>query len=172
MRRTAILALGFVAAAAAAMGVAAAVTRTSDSTGVSRVERLISTGWRSHCDFDFCGISAVTIPYTTPTAVDAVDVTVTITFDYRTAGADSARAVLALDNDGTAPYEAIRPGYPLRRSPIRTTTTLTWVKKDLPAAGQAYTFLFSVSLPSIGSHPSEVSGRKLTVVIESWTAGD
>lgn len=164
------LALGCVAAAAAAVGVTAAVTRTSDSTGVSRVERLISIGWGSHCDFDFCAINVVPIPYTTPTAVDAVDVTVTITFDYRTKGADAARAGLVL-NDGTPPHEPIRPAYPLRPSPIRTTTTLTWQKKDLPAAGQEYTFHFSVSPSSAGSGPSVVSGRKLTVVIESWTAG-
>lgn len=171
MRRAAILALGFVAAAAAAVAVTAAVTRTSDSTGVSRVERLITTGWGSHCDFDFCAINVVPIPYTTPTAVDAVDVTVTITLDYRTKGADAARAGLTL-NDGTPPDERIRPAYPLRPAPIRTTTTLTWQKKDVPAAGQEYTFHFSVSPSSAGSGPSVVSGRRLTVIVESWTAGD
>jgi hypothetical protein len=62
------------------------------------------------------------------------------------------------------------PSYPLRPSVRPTTTTLTWLKKDVAAAGQAYTFQFSAS-PSFGGH-SEVSGRKLTVVIESWTAGD
>jgi hypothetical protein len=171
VRRAAIIALGFVAAAAAAVGVTAAVTRTSDSTGVSRVERLIATGWQSNCDFDFCAINVVPIPYATPAGVDAVDVTATITFDYRTAGADSARVGLELD-DGTPPSETIRPRYPLRPAPIRTTTTLTWQEKDVPAAGQEYTIDFSVSPSSAGNGPSVVSGRKLTVVIESWTAGD
>jgi hypothetical protein len=159
-----------VTSAAVAVGVTAAVTRTADSTGVSRVERVISTGWGSECDFDACAIHVTPIPYTTPTGPEAVDVTVTITLDYRTTRGDSARVGLGLD-DGTPPFQPMRPtSYPLRPSVPPTTTTLTWLKKDLAAAGEAYTFEFSAS-PSFGGH-SEVSGRKLTVVIESWTAGD
>ena len=170
MRRSVLLTLVLIAAAATAVGVTAAVTRTEDSTGVSRVERVITTGWGSTCDLDACAIGVTPISYTTPTAPEAVDVTVTVTLDYRTTRGDPARAGLSL-SDGTPPFQPMRPrSYPLRPTVQPTTTTLTWLKRDLPAAGQAYTFQFSASPPFGGQ--SEVSGKKLTVVIESWTAGD
>jgi hypothetical protein len=171
MRRSILPTLVLIAAAATAIGVTAAVTRTQDSSGVSRVERVVAAGWESSCDLDDCAIGVTQIPYTTPTAPEAVDVTVTITLDYRTTRGDAARAGLTLD-DGTPPLQPMRPGsYPLRPTARRTTTTLTWLKKDLAAAGQAYTFEFAASL-RFGDRHAEVSGRKLTVVIESWTAGD
>ncbi len=129
MRRSILLTLVLMAAAATAIGVTAAVTRTQDSSGVSRVERVIATGWESSCDLDDCGAGVTQIPYTTPTAPEAVDVTVTITLDYRTTRGDAARAWLTLD-DGTPPLQPMRPGsYPLRPTARRTTTTLTWLKK-------------------------------------------
>jgi hypothetical protein len=171
MRRAIIIALALFAAAAAAVGVTAAVTRTPDSTGVSRVERVTSESWGGSCDFDACGIVDVPIPYTTPEAPEAVDVTVTLTLTYRTTRGDSAHAGLSLD-DGTPPYEPMRPrsSYPLRPSIVPTSTTLTWFRRDVPAAGKMYTFHFSAA-PAFGGH-SSVVGTKLAIVIESWTAGD
>jgi hypothetical protein len=172
MRRVVLVVLAIIVVATAAVGVTAAVTRTPDSTGVSRLERVISQSWGGNCGSDFCGIADVPIPYTTPQAPEAVDVTATITLTYRTSRGDSASADLVLD-DGTPPYERMRPRnpYPLRPSVRATSTTLTWFRRDVPAAGQSYTFHFTAS-PSGGSPPSSVSGSKLTIVIESWTAGD
>ena len=171
MRRAVIIALALFAAAAAAVGVTAAVMRTPDSSGVSRVERVSSQRWGGSCDLDACGIFDVPIPYTTPAGPEAVDVTVTLTLTYRTTGGASAHAGLSLD-DGTPPYERMRPrsSYPLRPSSRLTSTTLTWLKRDVPAAGQTYTFHFSAA-PAFGGH-SSVVGTKLAIVIESWTAGD
>ena len=171
MRRIVIVVLALIAVATAAVGVTASVTRTPDSTGVSRVERVSSVRWGGTCDLDACGIVDVPIPYTTPTAPEAVDVTVTLTLTYRTTRGDSAHAGLSLD-DGTPPFELMRPrdSYPLRPSVAPTSTTLTWLKRDVPAAGQAYTFHFSAA-PGFGGH-SSVVGTKLAIVIESWTAGD
>jgi hypothetical protein len=168
-RRTLVLALALLVAVGAAAGVTAAVVRTSDSTGVSRVERVSSQSWGGSCGSDFCGIVDVPIPYTTPQGPDAVDVTVTITLTYKTSRGDSAYASLRLD-DGTPPYETMRPidAYPLRPSVARTSTTLTWFRRDVPAAGQSYTFHFDAS----PGGPGSVSGSKLAIVIESWTAGD
>jgi hypothetical protein len=117
-----------------------------------------------------CAIFDVPIPYTTPAAPEAVDVTVTITLTYRTSRGDDAVAGLSLDG-GTPPYERMKPrSYPLRPSVAPTSTTLTWVRRDVPAAGKAYTFHFSAA-PAFGGR-SFISGTKLTIVIESWTAGD
>lgn len=171
MRRTVFLALVLIGVAATAVGVAA-VVRTPDSTGVSRVERVISTGWGSNCDLDACGIGVTPIPYTTPASAETVDVTVTITLDYRTTRADAARAGLTID-DGTSTTPMRPGGFPLAPSRIPTSTTLTWLRQDLPAAGSEYTFNFSASPRDVdGNGHAAVSGRKLTVVIESWTAGD
>jgi hypothetical protein len=166
VRRIVVVVIALIVVAAAAVGVTAAVMRTPDSTGVSRVERVSSLRWGGTCDLDFCGIAVVPIPYTTPTAPEAVDVTVTLTLTYRTTRGDSAHAGLSLD-DGTP----MRPRtYPLRPSVAPTSTTLTWLKRDVPAAGQAHTFHFSAA-PAFGGH-SSVVGTKLAIVIESWTAGD
>jgi hypothetical protein len=172
VRRAIIIALALFAAAAAAVGVTAAVTRTPDSAGVSRVERVFSQRWGGSCDLDACGIADVPIPYTTPAAPEAVDVTVTLTLTYRTTGGASAYAGLSLD-DGTPPSERMRPrsSYPLRPSIAATSTTLTWLKRDVLAAGQTYTFHFSAA-PAFGGGHSSVVGTKLAIVIESWTAGD
>jgi hypothetical protein len=171
MRRAFIIALALFAAAAAAVGVTAAITRTPDSSGVSRVERVSSQRWGGSCDLDACAIVDLPIPYTTPAGPEAVDMTVALTLTYRTTGGASAYAGLSLD-DGTPPYERMRPSsqYPLRPSTRLTSTTLTWLKRDVPAAGKTYTFHFS-GAPGFGGH-SSVVGTKLAIVIESWTAGD
>jgi hypothetical protein len=169
MRPIVIAVVALVLVATAAVGVTAAVTRTPDSTGASRVERVSSQSWGGNCGSDFCGIIDLPIPYTTPQSPEAVDVTVTITLTYRTTRGASAYAGLVLD-DGTPPYERMRPrdSYPLRPSGAPTSTTLTWFRRDVPAAGQSYTFHFSAS----PGGPGSVAGSKLAIVIESWTAGD
>jgi hypothetical protein len=173
MRRSIVVAIAVLAAAGAAAGVTASVMRTSESSGTSRVERFLrdaSTG--GSCDFDACGIlPPATVHYTTPTSVETVDVTVTITFQYRTSRGHPAFAGLSV-NDGTSRM-ALKPrrSYPLAPAADETTTTLTWFEKDLPAAGKEYTFELGVAPPFVQGR-SFVSARKLTVVIESWTAGD
>jgi hypothetical protein len=173
MRRLVFIGLALVGAAATALGVTAAVSRTEDSVGVSRVERVISSGWGTNCDFDFCGIQVTPIPYTTPAGAATVDVTVAITLDYRTSRADAGLVYLALD-DGTPPNESMRPRrWSLGPARSPTTTTLTWMKADLPAAGATYTFQLSASaLDRNGNGVARVGGRKMAVVVESWTAGD
>src|SRR6266508_2629729 len=136
MRRSILLTLVLMAAAATAIGVTAAVTRTQDSSGVSRVERVIATGWESSCDLDDCGAGVTQIPYTTPTAPEAVDVTVTITLDYRTTRGDAARAWLTL-YDGTPPLQPMRPGsYPLGPTAGRRMRSLTWMKRGSSLPGR------------------------------------
>jgi hypothetical protein len=53
MRRTIVLAFAFLAAAAAAAGVTAAVMRTPESNGVSCIERAMKLNAESFHDLDF-----------------------------------------------------------------------------------------------------------------------
>lgn len=173
MRRSIIVAIAVLAAAGGAAGFTASVMRTSESSGISRIERLLpdaSTGGR--CEFDSCGIGPpITLLYTTPASVEMVDVTVTITFRYRTSPGNPAFADLSV-SDGTSQMEMKpRQSYPLAPAAQETTTTLTWFKRDLPAAGKEYSFELGVVPPFVQGR-SSASARNLTVVIESWTAGD
>jgi hypothetical protein len=172
MRRLIVLSIVLLAATTGLVA-AAVVARTDESTGVSRVERVISTGWRSDCGSDSCGIQQTWIQYTTPASAEFVDVTVTITLDYRTTRGDAASAGVSI-NDGTPPSEPMRPReVPLRPSAKRTTTTLTFLKRDLAADGMAYTFRFGAAPRDLnGNGRAVISGERLTAVIESWTAGD
>ena len=172
MRRLKFLVLALLVAGTTAVGITAAVTRTADSEGVSRVERRMMVSWASDCETDNCGIVTTPIAYTTPAAPASVDLTLTVTLDYRTSRRDTARAGVSLD-DGTPPFERMRPSYPLTTARTPTTTTLTWMRRDVPAAGKEYTFRLSVAPGDRNSDGgSRVSGTRMTVVIESWTAGD
>src|SRR3954465_10488251 len=174
MRRAIFVFLGILAAGGAAAGVTASVVRTSESSSVSRVERVLSDAQTGgSCDFDVCGIGPpIEIPYATPMSVDTVDVTVTITFEYRTSRGEQAFAGLSI-NDGTSPtHMQPRQYYPLSPAPAAATpTTLTWFKKDLAATGKAYTFSLGVVPPFVDGR-SFARAQRPTVVIESWTAGD
>jgi hypothetical protein len=157
-------------------------TKTVAAPDVSRDRRVFAGGWTSRCDFDSCGTAVTSISYVAPNVAKHVDVTLTITFDYKTSRGDGARMALSLD-DGTPPYEVARPRSALQPSDIpghRILVTKTWVKKNLPAERRAYTFKFSVASVngnpglSEGTHDegadnqhSVAYGRKITAVIKS-----
>jgi hypothetical protein len=171
MRRLIVIPLVLVAAGTA-LGVGAVVTRTDESSGVSRVERVISSQWGTNCEIDFCTLLGVEFPYTTPAEAQAVDVTVTITFDYRTSPGDAATFGLLVEDESGGSQHMQPRQYSLRPSIKPTMTTLTWIRRDLAAAGKAYTLRFGGSVGIDPNGRSSVSGKRLTVVIESWSAGD
>jgi hypothetical protein len=54
------------------------------SRAASRVERVFNRPWSSFCDFDFCAVPLVLeVPVTTPASTTRVDVTMTVTLEYR-----------------------------------------------------------------------------------------
>ena len=65
-----------------------------------------------------------------------------VTFNYRTGRDDTAFASLALD-DGTPPLIEMRPNYPLAETRDPTSTKLTWIRRNVPAAGAEYKINFS-----------------------------
>ena len=154
-------------------GIVGAGQPQAGSEAVSRVERTFDT-LRSLCDVDFCVVGAIPIQVTMPADQAHVDVTLTVTLAYRTSRNDGAVVFAGVD-DGTPPSAPMNPrgGFPLAPSQRSTSTTLTWQKRGLPAAGRDYTFELSISSRGLsGDGRSYVRGRKLSVVIETWSAGD
>jgi hypothetical protein len=141
---------------------------------LSRVERVFNRPWSSFCDFDFCAISRLfEIPVRTPADTARVDVTLTMTLEYRTTPGTAASAGAGFQAGSSTTRMDPRGGFrlaPSSQSP--TTATLTWVKRGVPAAGRTHTFSAGVSLRSLtGDDTISVRGRKLSVVIETWSAG-
>jgi hypothetical protein len=164
--------------ATAAVVVKAAVTRTPESVGVSRVERAMDLNAQEIADFDFGAIVPAFIPYTTPASVESVDVTLTVTFRYRTTSGDAASFSATLNDDAPPPDTV---SLPMRPSSFRlpgassgNTVTLTWIRRDVPAAGKEYVVhLFPNAIDRNGNERAEVKTVDgAAVVIESWTAGD
>jgi hypothetical protein len=180
MRRKRLIALATVllAAGVVAGAVIAAAARTPESNGVSRVERAIDLKARGVMDFDFGAIVPAFIPYTTPGSVESVDVTLTVTFRYRTTPGDAASFSAALNDDAPPPDTL---SLPMRPSSFRVpgarsgnTVTLTWIRRDVPASGKEYVIhLFAHPIDRSGNRRAEVETvGAAAVVIESWTAGD
>ena len=146
------------------------------SSGVSRVERTFgSKDWL--CNIDGC--PGYRLEFTSPNDVPTVDVVVTVTLSYRLGRCESARASFGYATGlqppipccGDEPTTRLRPGaYRLASAGGRTTTTtLTWIERDLPAAGDAYRFYFHLT-PSADAKAAFTP--KAAVVVEAWTAGN
>jgi hypothetical protein len=168
--------------AAVPLAIMAQAPENKGSVAVSRVERTFSFSrgwlWGSHCEggeFVVClGVATpVRVPVRMPADQATVDVTLTVTLDYVTTP-DTAVIAGARIEGRTFPGMRMRPGgFPLAPSTRPTTTTLTWIRRDLPAAGRTYTFKMGVSARSlVGETNFSARGRKITAVIETWSAGD
>ena len=177
MRRTILLVFSFLIAAGAAAGVTAAVMRTSESTGISRVERAMRLHAVGVQDFDFGGFTPGVVPYTTPASVESVDVTLTVTFRYRTTPGDATSFTATLNDDTPYPDTLSLPMRPstfkLPAAPSGRTVTLTWIRRDVPASAKQYVILLYAYPHRNDNQPAEVKTvGAAAVVIESWTAGD
>jgi hypothetical protein len=177
IRRRIVIALALlVLAAGVPLAVWAGGLSNPGSSGVSRIERTFGgRDWR--CNIDGC--SGYRLVLTTPTDVPTVDVVVTVTLAYRLGSGESARATFGYATGlqppipccGDEPTTRLRPGaYRLASAGGRTTTTtLTWIQRDLPAAGQVYRLYFHLT-PSIDAKAAFTP--KAAVVVEAWTAGN
>ena len=147
------------------------------STGVSRIEKTFgSHDWR--CNIDGCPGYKVTV--LTPNDVATVDVVVTVTLMYRLGRGEAARASFGYATGtpqmvpccGGEPSTPFEPGsYRLASVDGRmTTTTLTWINRNLAAAGQGYRLYFHLSPNRFFA--KDAFTKKATVVVETWAAGD
>lgn len=102
-----------------------------------------------------------------------MDVVVTATLNYRTS-ADDAVAIRAIYR-GAGRVGTLRPGPWVLMSPSAnrlTTTTVTWVKRLLPAAGREYTSRLEAS-PRPGETVNMSSvGKKVTLSIDMRPAAE
>jgi len=99
----------------------------------------------------------------TPTSVEKVDVVMTATVVYKTSRGDTGRLEM---NNKLFPVES-----PSRRF---TTTTVTWAKNDVAAAGAERVFQVAIHARNRGDRgePAITKVKRLTVVVEMWPAGD
>ncbi|MEX0984818.1 MAG: hypothetical protein WD096_07180 [Actinomycetota bacterium] len=155
--------------------VAAAGTMSQDSAGVMRYERAFVNAWHFGCHADACqGGPAPFEPIvlSSPVSEDAVDVVVTVTMDYETTPGDSGILRMHLDPPGSA-SSAMKPGdFILDSNGARTTTSLSWIARSVPAAGEELEFRLH-ALPRKGSADGHfhIRGSRFTVVIEIWSSG-
>ncbi|MEA2485179.1 MAG: hypothetical protein QOD46_290 [Actinomycetota bacterium] len=129
--------------------------------------------WEAVCGSDFCGIPLIVrFPFDTPVNEQNVDVDIALSFNFKVSSGDKIEVEAGFEGDGGR-RTAFSPGsYPLMSpSPeLRTSTTLTWSAKALPAAGAHYVIVISVN-PRHGKGGRNVlaSGTRaaLTVTEES-----
>jgi hypothetical protein len=92
--------------------------------------------------------------------------------DYQTTPGDFGIVRMRYREPGSQSIE-MRPGdFRLDSSGHVTTTTLSWVAKNVPAAGAEYNFRM-LALPRRDSNDAHFHfrGNRFTVVIEMWSAG-
>jgi len=163
--------------AAVVFSVASAISTTSETTGVVRVERAFVDGWHFGCHADACQAGPSPfgpIRVTSPVSEATVDVVVTVTMDYQTTRGDYGIVRMRYRESGSHAV-TMRPGdFRLDSSGELTTTSLSWVARDVPGGGAEYEFSL-LALPRIGPGGGDqhfhFRGRHLTVVIEMWSTG-
>ncbi len=130
--------------------------------GHVRYQDHVKDPWRRGCRSDTClrgNVYAAEVA--TPGSAQHVDVVVTATLDLRTSRGDYAEVLV----DGMAP--AYRVDSPSPR--MRTSTTLVWEKRDVPAGGEDFDVSLWVSGedgPDRGSRPGWVKGANITIVVD------
>lgn len=143
----------------------------SDPAAHRRYERTqsFSPAWDAQCDSHGCEVpTLIEVRVATPGAVSEVDVVATLTLDLKTSAKDSADVRASFRRVGGGPITPMNPGEFPVASPRRfDSTTLVWVKRNLPAEGRDYTFQVSVA-PRRGDRDPDVAvrGRKVSFVVE------
>jgi len=140
------------------------------SAGAIRLVRNLPQGPTAECIPDRCTSKPVTLgTVTAPAEAQAVDVTVTLSFRYRTSPEDRGFLVVDFSPSGDRSPN-MRPGsYPLNSEGRRISTSLTWVERGLPGAGTEYSFTVGAqSFDSEGPGFSKITTGRMTMVIEMW----
>lgn len=136
-----------------------------------RVVRSFTKPWKTVCRGDVCRPANVFgFHFRTPDDRDTVDLTATVTFNYRTSQGDYAIAELYLD-PGQRSLTLMRPGgFTLPpTTQLGMPLTLSWVADAVDARGRTYGLGLVVD-PRTGPRsrpgPLRASGGKVTVILE------
>lgn len=178
MQRRGIVACGLALALGAAPSSAVAPSRP-DGAHHRRVERTFrfDEPWTAACSGDACAaVEVFRLPVETPAGVASIDVTVTVTFDYRTGPGPDDAGVVGAEHAPAArgPYRSLGPSWPLAPAPRRAASTIVWQKHGLDANGKRHFFVLAVASRERGDaveNENFVRGRRVTVVVEMWPAG-
>jgi hypothetical protein len=101
------------------------------------------------CEFDSCsqGNDWLT-PFTTPAGSRTVDLVASVTFTYETNEGDHGFATAFLLPKGAPPevFTELKPKeFRVESGGLRTSTTLEWFLRDLPAQGKRYSLAFTLT---------------------------
>jgi hypothetical protein len=147
----------------------------TDTTGVVRVEKVSSRDWHFGCHLDACLAGPLAIPafsVSTPVAEPTVDVVVTATVEFQTTPGDFAVLEMRYDDGPGAPIPMGPRGWVLDSSGRFTSTTVTWIARNVPAAGTDYEFsLLALPRKSSPDGHFHIRGRRTVAVVELWSAG-
>ncbi|SRR6266498_43544 len=135
-----------------------------------RLVRNLPKGPTAECIPDPCSSKRVKLgSVVAPMDAQAVDVTVTLSFQYRTSPGDRGFLLVDFSPPGDR-TPSMRPGsYPLSSQGRQISTSLTWVERGLPGAGTEYSFAVSAqSFDSQGPGFSKITTGRMTMVIEMW----
>jgi hypothetical protein len=129
--------------------------------------------WAAVCGSDFCGIPTIArIGFATPASAQQVNVDVSVTLNFKVSAGDKIQVHAGYSRNGGRTTSFPVGSYPLTSSSsrFRSSTTLTWTAKKLPAAGAHYVIEVSVYARHGRGGPNvRASGTKaaLTVTEES-----
>lgn len=156
------------------LGIAGGATSSEGSTVVRHI-LTSDTGWTYSCRPSFCvGTGWVGAPIVTPEDAAYVDVTVSLTIDYRTSRGDVAGVELRYTPERSPRASVLMaPGrftlsWPNQQ---RTSTTLVWAEEQVPAAGHAYGFDWVGRVQDAdGDGSYAFSGTRFTMIVEMTRA--
>jgi hypothetical protein len=111
------------------------------------------------------------VPLRTPTSAARLDVTLSVTLQYKTSPGDSADLAALFRLAGGGRFQPLSPGsFRLGTGSGWRTVTVVWTKVALPAAGRRYTFEATLrSRDGNGNQSSRVLGVKSAAVLEAWS---
>jgi hypothetical protein len=114
------------------------------------------------------------IPLETPATVDRMDFVITVSFSYRTSPGDAG--TLSLDfqryEPGAPTRQLARPGdFSLSPSIKTTSTTVTWLARDVKAGGRKYAVGPLADLQDNGDGVGFFRTSKMSVIIDGTRAG-
>ncbi|SRR6266540_146744 len=144
--------------------------RLAPGRGHVRIEVGLRRGPSEICESQCILFQPRAIQIPTPKNVESVDLTLTVGLQYRTSAAKDHAELRVELSPSSGPVSVLHPGAMRLSSRTATSTTLTWIGRNLPGAGVTYTLLLSAHVDH-GAPPAFVSTQNVVVVADAWPAG-
>ena len=157
-----------VAAIAAVLGLSGSALTQDPEPDVFRVEHVYPGAViaRVHCASDFCGIGAPpVVDATIPASLGDVDLTASLTIEYRTTPGDGPLVDTKIDPPN-GPLDRMAPGLLAVRAGPKTVTTLTWVRHGIDPSLGTFGFQWQLETYQL-DRPFTVVVTEAVLVIEA-----